>query len=292
MKYLLKSICTLSFWRFAVFSVPAIVQLLAVIGAIYLFMEVLDFLSIYTRAQYSKFAIFPIFLISLLVVIITRRPVRKIAYKVPQRDCTIEVKIGDLFAEPGDVVISTNSTFDTDISRGLIAADSLQGQLALRVFKGQTDEIDRQIDRELAQASFENYLDAPGKKRRYPIGTVAKISTTDRNFYMVAMAELSDLGTARSTLRGIEDALVRLWEFVADRGDMRPIVVPLIGTGRGRLELPRMKIVERIAQSFVYALKDKVFSNRLKIVVRPEDAEEFSINLFEIRDYLVRSLHT
>jgi hypothetical protein len=290
--YRVKSFATRSFWKFAVFSTGALGQLLAAIGGIYLFMEIMDFLGIYKKDHYSKYAILPIMVVSLLYVVFTRRPLTRTKYKLPQKDCTIEVKIGDLFSEEGDIVISTNTTFDTDLSSGLIADDSLQGQMALRVFKGKTEEIDRQIAKELAHAAHKDRPSAPGKKREYPIGTVAKVTTAERNFYLVAMATLNDQGTASSTLRGIEDALSQLWQFVADRGEMRTLVVPLMGTGRGRLEMPRKKIVERIAQSFVYALKDKLFSNKLKIIVRPEDAESFSINLFEVRDYLVKSLHT
>jgi hypothetical protein len=65
-----------------------------------------------------------------------------------------------------------------------------------------------------------------------------------------------------------------------------------MGTGRGRVDLPRKKMVERIAQSFADASREKIFSNKLIIIIRPEDAESFGVNLFEVRDYLVRSLHT
>jgi hypothetical protein len=50
-------------------------------------------------------------------------------------------------------------------------------------------------------------------------------------------------------------------------------------------------MIERIAQSFADASKEKLVSNGLVIVVRPQDADSFGINLFEVRDYLVRSLH-
>lgn len=291
MKYLFKSLATFSFWRYALFSAEAAVKLLAVIGTLYLFMEVMDFLSIYTKDHYSKYAIIPIFVFAVGYVVITRRPVTKVSYKMPQKDCTLEVKIGDLFAETGDTVISTSTTFDTNIASGLISAESLQGQMALRVFQGNTTEIDRQLDAQLVRVAGVDRPDAPGKKTDYPIGTVAKVTTPGKNFYFVAMSRLNEHGTAKSTVRNIEDALTGLWQFVADQGELRTLVIPLMGTGRGRIELPRKKIIERIAQSFADASKDKVFSSRLKIIVRPEDAEHFALNLFEIRDYLTRSLH-
>jgi hypothetical protein len=290
-KYFLKSIATRSFWRYAVFSHEALANLLAAIGALYVFMEIMDFLSIYTKDRYSKYAIVPIFVAALLYVIFSRRPVSRITYKIPQKDYVFEVKIGDLFTESGDVVISTNTTFDTDIASGLIAADSLQGQLALRVFRGATVDIDRQLEEGLKQIECAERADAPGKTREYPIGTVAKVTTPDKIFYFVAMSRLNVHGTAKATLRNIEDALSGLWQFIADQGELRAIIIPLMGTGRGRVELPRKKMVERIAQSFADASREKIFSNKLTIIIRPEDAENFQINLFEVRDYLTRSLH-
>jgi hypothetical protein len=209
-------------------------------------------------------------------VIFSRRPVSKVTYKIPQKDYIFEVKIGDLFTEPGDVVISTNTTFDTDISSGLIDADSLQGQLALRVFRGATVDIDKQLEEGLEQIEYAERTDAPGKRKEYPIGTVAKVTTPDKIFYFVAMSRLNVSG---------------LWQFIADQGELRAINIPLMGTGRGRVELPRKKMVERIAQSFADASREKIFSNKLTILIRPEDAENFQINLFEVRDYLTRSLH-
>lgn len=291
MKYFWNSVCTWSFWRYAVFSAEALTKILGVVGAIWLAMEVLDFLSILTRDQYGKPAVFVVVGVAIVIVVATRRPVLRITYRVPGRDYSFEVKIGDIFNEPGDVVISSNTTFDTDISSGLIAADSLQGQLALTIFQGNTAEIDRQLNAALQELPSEVRENAPGKKAEYAIGTVAKVAVPGKNYYFLAMSRLNEHGTAKSTSRNIEDALDGLWAFVTAQGELRTLVLPLIGTGRGRVPVPRKKMVERIAQSFADASKETVFSNRLVIVVRPEDAENFGLNLFEVRDYLIRSVH-
>lgn len=292
MKYFLNSVTTWSFWRYALFSAEAIATIFAIVGAIWTFMELLDFLSIYSKGQYSQYAIVPILLASVVIVIATRRPVARITYRVPARDYTVEVKIGDIFKESGDVVISSSTTFDTDVASGLIAPDSLQGQFALRVFQSNTVAIDQQLDVGLKGIPSTKRADAPGKIHEYAIGTVAKVSVPGKNYYFVAMSRLNEHGTAMSTVRDVEDALEGVWKFVAAQGELRTLVLPLMGTGRGRLAVPRKKMIERIAQSFADASKEKVFSNRLVIMVRPEDAERFALNLFEVRDYLVRSLHT
>jgi hypothetical protein len=39
------------------------------------------------------------------------------------------------------------------------------------------------------------------------------------------------------------------------------------------------------------ASRSKMFSNKLIIVFSTEDAEKYDVNLFEVRDFLTRSLH-
>lgn len=290
MSYYWNSIRTFSYWRYALFSGEAIGKFFGALGTLYLCVEIADFFNVYKQAQYGHYGIIILLIVSLLYVLTTRRPVRRITYKVPKRDLSFEVVIGDLFELPGELVISSSSTFDTDTSTGLIAPDSLQGQLASRFFAGQTAEIDRQIDASLQDEPFKMAENRPGKKKEYPIGTVARISAHGRNFYLVAMAHLNENRTAYSDVRIIEEALERLWQNMANKGEFGDIVMPAMGTGRGRVPLPRKKVIEKIAQSFADASNGKTFSNKLTVVVRPQDAERFSINLFEVRDFLAMSL--
>jgi Domain of unknown function (DUF6430) len=290
-KFFIRSLATTSFWRYALFSRGAIIAIFAVVGSLYFLMEFMDFLGIYTKDKYSKFAIFPILSAAIIWVVVTRRPVSRVAYKVTKRDLMFEVKIGDIFAEEGDVVVSTSTTFDTDVASGLISPDSLQGQLALKFFQGNTAEIDRQLMLGLSGMASTTNLSAPGKKEEYPIGTVAKVTAGTKTFYFLAMSRFNSHGTASSTLRDVEDALDKLWLFIASHGNLRDLAVPLIGTGRGRIDTSRKKMTEKIAQSFADAAKGKVFCNKLTVMIHPGDADRFQVNLFEIKDYLSQSLH-
>jgi Domain of unknown function (DUF6430) len=226
---------------------------------------------------------------SALHVLYTVRPVRQVEYKVPKKDLCIVVRVGDILSCPGQVVISTNMTFDTDMSSGLIAPSSLQGQLAQRYFNSNTEELDRLIARSLGDLPHDKAT-SPGKRKRYPIGTVAKVMTHGQNYYLLAMADLNEHGTAKSSVEDVERALDGLWDFIVTKGELGDAVVPLIGTGRGRVQLPRKKMIERIAQSFAYASRERKFANKLTIVIHRDDAKNYDLNLFEVRDYLVRSL--
>lgn len=292
MRYMFKSFITTSFWRYALFSTDAVAKLFTAVGVQYAMMEMADFLNLYTKDRYGEFAIVVMIAVAICWVVATRRPITRFVRKLPGKDYAIEVRVGDLFDGSNDVIVSTNTTFDTDMASGLIDTDSIQGQVATRFFNANTAEIDRQLDAELAGADGEVRPDARGKKIEYKIGTVAQVKSHNRTFYFVAMSRLNAQGNAAATPREIEDALDATWEFVRTRGNLSDLSIPLMGTARGRTGVPRKKMVERIAQSFVDGSKNHIFSNRLSIVIRPQDAEEYSINLYQIRDYLVQGLHS
>lgn len=292
MRYFFESIRTQTYWRYALFSGEAIGKFFAVVGILYLCVDLADAFNIYKKDRHSYYGLIILVVLALLYVLSTRRPLSRISYKIPQKDFAIEVMIGDLFKVPGEVIISTSSTFDTDMSSGLIAVTSLQGQLATNYFNGQTTEIDRQIEESLSREQFTINDKRPGKKKQYPIGTVARVSAHGKNFYLVAMSHMDENRNASSDLKMIDEALEKLWVNLASKAEIGDIVMPLMGTGRGRVAYPRKKMIERIAQSFTDACNQRAFSNKLIIVVRPEDASKFSLNLFQVRDYLGQSLHT
>lgn len=291
MRYFFESIRTLAYWRYALFSGEAISKFFAVVGILYLCVDLADAFNIYKKDRHSYYGLIILVMLALTYVLSSRRPLSRISYKIPQKDLAIEVMIGDLFKVPGEVIISTNSTFDTDMSSGLIAVTSLQGQLATNYFNGQTTEIDRQIDSSLSREKYTVNEKRPGKKKQYPIGTVARVNAHGKNFYLVAMSHMDENGNAFSDLKMIDEALEQLWLNLASKAEIGDIVIPLMGTGRGRVAYPRKKMIERIAQSFADACTQRAFSNKLVIVVHPEDASKFSLNLFQVRDYLGHSLH-
>lgn len=291
MGYFLSSIWTRSFWSYALASKAAFSRVFTAVGVIYAGMEVLDFFGIYERTNYAKWALVPILAIGIVYAILRVRPVKRVSYKVPGRDLNIEVKIGDVLEATGEIVVSSSTTFDTDMASGLISTTSLQGQFATRFFEGKTQAIDEQLSAALEGITGVPKGNALGKSIEYPVGTVARVNSHGNNYYFVAMSKLNDKGNAYSDLRMIDVALDELWKHIMRQGDFATVSVPLIGTGRGRIGLPRKKMIERIAQSFVDASKDQNFSNHLVIYVHPDDAARFELNLFEVRDYLTQSLH-
>jgi hypothetical protein len=100
------------------------------------------------------------------------------------------------------------------------------------------------------------------------------------------MADLNEQGNAFTTIDNIREALDGLWNHVREAGELQDLAVPVIGTGRGRLKLSRKKMIALLAESFVKASEQHKFTNKLVIVIRPEDASNFGVNLYDIKDNL------
>lgn len=278
MDYFWDSIKSKAYWRYALFSRSGGTAYLAVFGALNLYVGALDFFRIYTRDEYASYAFWIFIVLSgVISTIFFRRPVTSVEIKLPARDICIEVKIGDVFEETGAVVISANTVFEADVANGKIALDSLQGQFTTAYFPGDQSELIEKIEEGLKEIDGE----AP-----YAMGTVVPINTHGKTFYFTAMAELSEDGNASTTVKDVQKAMVGLWKHVRESGELQELAVPVIGTGRGRLRRDRKRMIGKIAESFVEGSKDSKISEKLVIVVHPDDAKKFEVNLWEIKDYL------
>jgi hypothetical protein len=291
MRFFLESLCTWTFWRHIFLSWKTYARFFEVVGALFVAVQIVDFFNLYRNAIHQPALLYGMFAIAGVAGIATRFPVRRVKYRIPGKDYFIEVLIGDILDAPNGVVISTNSTFDTNLTTKLISAESLQGQFTTRYFQGDAADLDRQITKSLNGLPNEP-AESPGKRRKYALGTVAKVSVDGKFFYLLAMSDLNERGNAHTDERSFDVILNGLWTALREQGELGEIYVPIIGSGRGRLQIPRQKLIERIAQSFVYVSQEGKIANRLVIVVTDQDVKTYDLNLFQVRDYLTMSLHT
>jgi len=226
--------------------------------------------------------LFFIFLaISIILSIVLRRPIKTISIAFSDYDFSIDVRITDLFSISGAAMISTNTIFEADVAGGKIAIDSLQGQFTAKYFTGNQTELINKISKELKTTNL---------KSPYPMGTTIPIHTHGKTFYFTAMSTIGENGNASSSITDIKNALNGLWSYVREKGELQELAVPVIGTGRGRLKMSRKKMIALIAESFVKASIENKFTDKLIITIRQEDAENFGINLYDIKDHLIHVL--
>ena len=280
MKYFFNSILSKAYWRY-IFSFDGLKSILAIFGTIWIVIETLDFFKVYTRDQYGSFAFFVFIIISILISILLRRPIKSILILFQEYDLSVEVRVANMFDISAATMISTNTVFEADVAGGKIAVDSLQGQFTAKYYTGNQIELINKINEELKNVPSTS---------PYPIGTTIPIHTHGKTFYFTAMAELGESGNASSSISDIKFALIGLWDYVRSKGELQELAVPVIGTGRGRVNLSRKKMIALIAESFIKASVQGKFSENLIIAIRPEDAHNFEINLYDIKDHLIHVL--
>lgn len=280
MKYIINSILSKAYWRY-IFSLEGLKSIFAIFGIIWLIIETLDFFKVYTRDEYASYAFFIFMILAIIFSILLRRPIKSISITFPEYDVSIEVRIDNMFEINGATMISTNTDFEADVAGGKISVDSLQGQFTAKYFTGNQNVLIKDIN---------DKLEIINPNGPYPMGTTITINTHGKTFYFTAMSTLGEGGNASSSISDIKTALDGLWDYVRDSGELQELIVPVIGTGRGRIQISRKKMIALISESFIKASMENKFANKLIIAVRPEDSKKFAINLYEVKDHLVHVL--
>ncbi|OFW58228.1 MAG: hypothetical protein A2133_09800 [Actinobacteria bacterium RBG_16_64_13] len=210
--------------------------------------------------------------------------------KVSGTDVGVTIRVGDIFTQPGSLIVGANTTFDTSIEDGTISDKSIQGQLVTRKLCNSVEHLDREIESALRgeQSEERSPADKPyGKRRSYPIGTVARVQCNGgRHAYLVAIAILNTNRVAQGSREGLLDALPRLWEHIRTRGSLEPLVAPVLASGSARVQMPRAGLLREIVRSFVAANRAGKFCDELTIMLSPGDFLKGLYDLKELARFL------
>jgi hypothetical protein len=213
-----------------------------------------------------------------------RHPGDVLRREFPGLGVTLVVRSGDLFDEAdANLVVGFADTFDTATENDMvISRASVQGQLLDRVYGGDRAQLDRALSQALGAVPpvvVESARDKPrGKRRRYAVGTVATLPLDGRRvFALVHCRQDRDLVT-RSSAEELRHALERLWESVRRQGMLRPVAMPLVGSGLARVALSREQLMIMIIGTFLRGSAGERGAPELRIVLRPPELREVRIS--------------
>ena len=188
-----------------------------------------------------------------------------ISHNLQGMDVSIEIRVGDIFHCQGSFIISTNSTFDTDMSQGLISEMSLQGQ-ATKQFYDKVEHLDRDLEEALKHESPSpnqeeigetKRVKIGGKTKSYDLGTVARVSPQGQVIYFVAIAKMNKAGVAEGFFKDMPEILGKLWYHIGNHGGLDPLIIPVLGTGHARMKVSREEMIREIIKSFIAACAEK-----------------------------------
>jgi len=135
-------------WVKNLLSVKAFSSILGSFGALWLAVEITVFFFSQTKAPEILRSLWYIFaILGIIIAFYLCKPQLCVSHRLNGRDTAIQIAIGDIFSFPGAIVVGTNTTFDTHISRDLISEHSIQGVFTRKYYGDET-----QLDSELASA--------------------------------------------------------------------------------------------------------------------------------------------
>ena len=265
----------------------------SVLGAMGLMIHITSYLS--TQADTFLKGNMTMFLVVLSIAVVCtvfhRRPDVEIKEQIGGIDTFIKIKVGNVMEANESCVVSTNTTFDTDMANNLISVDSLQGQFTERYYDLHCAQLDADIVRALQNVTDIEDLSGQearkGKTKKYPLGTVAKVRAKDRTFYLLSIADMGQSGNAECDFRMISDALNSLWQFLGKAGDYeKELLIPILGTGHGRVRETREEIIQETINSFIAASTQKRVCETLTIVIYSDDFYKFTLQMEDLKHYL------
>lgn len=210
------------------------------------------------------------------------RPIEQ-SYSSP--NTVVRIIRGDIFKQPGHLVVGICDTFDTQ-PPNIIARDSLQAQALDRIFGGDVAELDRRIEEALTGYSPIETVQKPGKQLRYELGTIATLTESGRKLFFVAYTYMNEQNQAKGTADGIWKSLSNLWAEVSKHGNGGSVSISVIGGGQARIAqiLPGQDSIRFIALSFMLASRREKICDELRIVVRPTDYNR--LDRLELQSFL------
>jgi hypothetical protein len=136
------------------------------------------------------------------------RPGLCLSYRMRTLDVTLRVAIGDLFDQGTHIAVGFTDTFDTCVAGDLVIHhSSVQAQLLQRLFAGDQQRLDAELDAALAGVSpvrAESPAAKPqGKLARYPVGTVAVLGGRQRQVFAIAYGMMGNDLVVRTPMEGL-----------------------------------------------------------------------------------------
>ena len=219
-------------------------------------------------------------------------PKRTVRRAFGRPEMTVTVTVGDMLERKGQIVVGFTDTFDTQVADGVINSASLQGQLLEKVYGGDLQRLDRDIELALSSVALEKTElrsdKANGKLKRYPVGTVAILNTDANKVYAVAYSSMGNDLVAKSNVQRLWYSLGKLWDAVYRNGQRDAVAMPLVGSELARINcLDRESLLKMSLLSFVSRSREDLICKSFTVVIHPKDHDK--INMLEVEAFL-RSL--
>lgn len=198
--------------------------------------------------------------------------------------CNIKIFEGDLFGFANSdniVVIPVNEFFDTQVDEEIISSSTLHGQFIKRYFNNSIDILEEKLEISLQDVPYVEFKRNRAKKiKKYPLGTCVDIEVDGKIFVLVALTHFTKTNIAWTSLYEYSNVIRKLMAHLTEMSDLKPVYMPLMGTGLARIDQTSQFILKYMLDVIV-SMSQLSISGGLNVVLYPPVAK--TINLNEIK---------
>lgn len=235
-----------------------------------------------------------LFIIFIFYVLYHRKK-DEVSYHLDKKDISIRLKLSDILKiNNSAIVIPTNTTFDTTMHDSFISEKSIQGKFQKLFYEVDFAELDSLIQNSLDEqypnpTDFEILDDRDNSKRkRYKIGTVAKITKNKVHYYFLAVADVNKKGKPENvSMENVTQSLGGLWDYLIKDGNSEQITIPVICTGRAGLKDGNLEdVVRETIFSFIITSREEFIAKGLTVCIFPLSLKEANVTWDKLCEYL------
>ena len=254
------------------------INLISAFGLLWLVIEITSYFASEEVINLIKSLWWLFGIVGLAFAIYKQIPKSKYEFKVPNRDASIHIKKNDILKLDGSLIIPVNYLFKIDQDGKILQSNSVLAQVIKKHYNSKPEHLQTDIDNVLLDKYYLNYKDDNG----YKIGTVVPIFHNNKKFYLLANTKLNAQYKSFCDDEMFETSLNELWVYLSDCASKEDFIIPLIGTGNGRLNTDREIVFQEILLSFLSSLSVKNYADSLTICFNPNDVKKHKLDFEKI----------
>ncbi|RAR75685.1 macro domain-containing protein [Flavobacterium aciduliphilum] len=257
------------------------INLLASFGMLWLLVSIISYFGNDLVSKEIKNYWWLFGLIGLLYAIFKLLPKNSYEFKVPHRDAIIKIQKKNILKVEGSLIVPVNYYFKINQDGNLLTSSSILSQVVKKYYGSKPEELQFEIDQVLKENFYINYKVG----EHYKIGTVVPIIKNEKKFYFLANTILNNQNKSECNDEIFEKSINELWMYLSECASKEDFIIPLIGTGNGRLKTDRVIVFQEILLSFLSSLSSKNYAESLTICFNATDIKKHKINFENIGDF-------
>lgn len=259
-----------------------LINLFSAFGLLWLIVEIVDYFGTTELSDKIKSFWWLFGILGLGYAIYRIIPKKNFTFKVPDRDANVNIVSKDIFKIKGSLLITINNKFLINQDGVLLQSNSILSQFVKKHYQSKPELLQAEINSKLNAEFYNAYKIS---EHEYKVGTTILITVNNTNFYFLANTKLNAQNRSYCDKEMLEQSLNELWVYLSECASKEDFIIPLIGTGNGRLQMSREKVFKEIVLSFISSLSSKNYADSLTVCISPTDLKKHNLNLVKLAEF-------